>query len=668
MKDVSSHTDVSNKQTAEQTIAGAPRALTALRPRALLFVFTGLLALLIGAVSGIAWGADSPPQVSKSKLQVLAEERDKACVKVLSGTANTEEKAECTKARALYNLEAGADKADPLARLKQCREQLADEETRVKTANDVLEKNTELSVADRQERLTQNANGLRAAKQIFQNCQRGAVEDRRDDQRCERVTKEIDEAASKAKQACSKAGYGNNFNTCFDSVMGCNAAMEEVADETFDSPTTSDDVCQSITTSMGNSCAGLSVFADGRDYRDEEKEAERDRKEAKGDLDDLLNKKKKLEAEIISTQKDIQEQVSDAQYSMRQQERKVAESITSGLEGVSDSQKKAFADAARVYEEMDAAYIGFRKEKRLAANAVADVKDELESVCRATADKKFREAEAQRVKNQKTGRRNVVSATNLAGRTNRKNDAQNRARSVDYMSYYNECMTGVSPEGTAARNKIKSVERQAAAAEAEINDKSAMIEKKRQQMLTDLQKVEAEGTTAQSKIIEQANKNMQSLNEQYNRAMEKAQSKMDTKRQEQALEKQQLDQKLATASQEMQKHEQKSLLAKRATMCTGRAGRMKESAKDRANEGFGSALSEMQSLRSSCLRLSHMTMCLESNPEYEELTKNKVGTEAAWALQPQICKEVSDALDGVEPGDTKRRKNKRPVKDVKTKK
>lgn len=433
-----------------------------------------------------------------------------------------------------------------------------------------------------------------AMQKVCLNAVTGAQENER---RCERLSEEISRSDQAARKACSQAKLGNDYGRCVDQIKACDQAESDIAGETFQRDTPGNDFCD---VEVANNCPNLSAFMDGRDYRQEEKDAERSLKDSKKDLEDALNDQRELQTDIIKQQQAVQEAVSDSQIAMGRKQKEVVESVKNGMQNMSSDQKKAFDDAQKTYNEMDAAYVGLRKQRRDAADAVVDAMNTLETVCRGVAEEKFQKADAQRLAAQAKGRRNLGSSTSMSGQNKRLKMKKAKAKALDYMAFYNECKNGTTKEGAAAKQQIARAERAAASVNAEINDKTAIIENQRQQMLVKLKDMETQASSSQKQLIEQANERLKELGEDYDRSQQKLQTKLTAFQQEQTVKKLRLDQRYQSSQTEMTKYQQESLFAKRRQSCGGRALSMSESARDRIGDGFGSGASEVEALALDC--------------------------------------------------------------------
>ena len=280
-------------------------------------------------------------------------------------------------------------------------------------------------------------------------------------------------------------------------------------------------------------------------------------------------------------------------------------------------------DARSVYHQMDAKYIELRDKARRATSNVRRAQDQLQATCRAAASANYTKAEAARLAAQKQGKRNVGSATGMAGGAKRKAAKDVRARNADYVNFFNECTGGVSPEGRSALNGINKAVDDQKNEEQLIADQSALIESQRLDVLQKLKEMEASVPQKEQKIIEAMNQELKNLDDDYNLAVQQANQKANSLQQEMSGKLMSIQNKLNSAQQDMQKAASESLLSKRRSDCLGRAGSRSETVRDKIAEGFQDGMGEIEAVFSMCKRFP---------PSCSE--------------KPDVCAMANDARDG----------------------
>ncbi len=422
---------------------------------------------------------------------------------------------------------------------------------------------------------------------------------------CQKREDKIDEAAKKAEASCGKAGLDSGsggFDRCFDRVNSCSdaeAAMQSNSDEDEDGPANDkgDEFCNRA---LANNCPAIPDFMDGRDYRQEEKDAEKDRRDTKKDVDDLLEDQQKLQADQIKQKQELNEQLENAARSRVRKSQEIIDNAKKDKENLSEATRKALEDASSIFNQMDAKYIELRDKARRASSNVRRTQDLLQATCRAAANANYSKAEAARIAAQKLGRRNVGSAANMAGASRRKAEKDVRARNADFVAFFNECVGGVSPEGRAALNAINKAADDLKDEEQLIADQSALIEKQRLDVIKKLKDLETSVPPKEQKIIETMNQDLKNLDEDYNLAIKRANEKAASMQQDASTKLMSIQNKLNSAQTEMQKSASEALLAKRRGTCLGKAGRRSESVRNKVAEGFRDAMGEIKTIDNLC--------------------------------------------------------------------
>lgn len=464
----------------------------------------------------------------------------------------------------------------------------------------------------------------RAAQQGYMNALRGGGVDS-DTNQCTRFEERIAKASDEATKQCSNAGIGGGqLARCFVQIDTCtteDAAIDELdeADEGGRQP-----FCDRV---MASKCSGLTRFATGRDYRQEKRDAEKDRLEAKKEVDAILNDQKDLKKDLVQQQRELQEEQMKSAYAQREQEREIANNMKEALAGIGDNQKKAFDDIQKAYNQIDADYIGMRAQIQAAADAVAQAEEELQTQCRAASERKY--AEAEKARKAELAKRSKNVGNNVSGSTARKKAATARQRNIDYTAYLTECTAGVSAEGSAARSKIAAAQRAKASTEKLMNEKAALIEKQRAQMLKKLQDMEGDATNQQSQVIEKVNEQLTAMNEKQQLTAQINQQRIAEFQQNQTSAMQSLQERLNTANQELMRTQQEASLATTRESCAGSTAQRNDSKRERTEEGFSSAIGSIKALDILCRQRGRTPACALS----EEDKKDDVCTVAKNALK-----------------------------------
>ncbi len=472
---------------------------------------------------------------------------------------------------------------------------------------------------------------------------------------CERLNDDITKIGEKATKACSGANLGgSNYGRCFTHISWCRDAEDKILEMAEDDETSDEAFCDA---SLANKCGGLPRYAESRNFREEEKEAERDRLESKRALDELNKERKDAQRDLLKKQREMQEAQQDAAYEVRKMEREIAKDMAAGFKEVQEGQKKAFEDAQRTYQEMDAAYIKMRQESRNMALKVEQAKDEFHGKCIAQAESQFKAAEAARLAAKKNAtKKNSGSASRLAG-TSRRNAANaTRTRNFDYSAYLNECLNAQTGVGKSLSNSVRAAEREKAANDTYLGEQAAMIEQQRQAMLKKLGELEGTTQAQNEEVVKSTNERSQQLYEEQQRIAQKNQARLQEFQQEQQLLMSDIDSRIQTENQQFMRHQSESISAQRRVACSGGAARRSERTADRIGEAFGEAVELVGGVHTMCQQF-------RSNCPIEKVSSSDAGTvrvaasedtpkaEAGFKFSlPQPCVLVNDVdIKGKKP-------------------
>lgn len=423
---------------------------------------------------------------------------------------------------------------------------------------------------------------------------------------CAKYVEKITELNNTARKACTAANLGgSNFEKCFDQIKWCanaeeeieNIVSEEYGDEGDKQQGEDSEICDTV---LANRCPGLPHIMEGRNYREEEKDAERERLLAKREVDELTKERREAQRDMLKQQRELQEAQQDAAYELRKAEREIAKDMSKQFKDIQEGQKRAFEDAQRAYQEMDAAYVKMRHESRQLALKVEEAKDKFHGQCITQAETQFKSAEKERYALKNKRKKNAGSATRLAGSTKRNSLNQTRLRNFDFNAYLNECLNGQTGVGKSLANGVREAERNKEANDQYLKEQAALIEQQRQTMLKKL--MDLEGTTEgqNAEVAKLTNERLQNLSEEQQRIAAKNQARLTEFLQDQQLRLNDIDQRLQTESQQLVKYEQEALVAKRRAICSGRVARKSEASLERLSEGWNSAIGDIENLVSQC--------------------------------------------------------------------
>jgi hypothetical protein len=415
------------------------------------------------------------------------------------------------------------------------------------------------------------------------------------ERKCEKRSTEIKEMAEKATKNCAAAGYGQSLALCYGMIAQCNANDPEIGvDEDDVSP---GEYCNAA---MANKCSGLPAFNDGRDYRAEEKDAERDRKDAKKDVDELMDDDRKAQARQVTEQRELRENQQNEEIAARKAERAIADNIKKTLEGISSDEKAAFEAVQQTYGKMEAEFINMRKQMREAEDMVQQAKDDLQVMCRGSAEKKYQEAEKVRLAALAARKKNVGLGTNVSGSAKRTKAATARARQVDYLAYFSECSNGGSADGRGGVNRIGTAERAKVSAEKFMKEKEQAIETERSRMLEKLKQLEADASNQKSKVVTDANTRLKEMDDERTLIAQQNAARISERKMQNDQESRQLQEKLFTANQELMKTQTKASTAATRNVCQGKQGQRSESRREKVETGFASGHSDVEGLADAC--------------------------------------------------------------------
>ncbi len=418
---------------------------------------------------------------------------------------------------------------------------------------------------------------------------------------CDRLADYVKQDAAKAEEACGKAGFSGRLKECYAKVDQCHKEEIENDEEDIEDAGGAEAYCNKA---LANKCPGLPAFNQGRDYKQEEKEAKKDAKEAKRDLDQAMKKQREEQMDLAKAQREMRENEEDQALANRDAERALASSMKKALVGLSEDQKAAFEAAQGTFTKMEAEYMKMRREARDAADAVEQVKDDLQVMCRASAEKKFAEAEKARLAALAARKKNVGAGTNVSGSSKRTKAAADRARQTNYVAFFNECSSGQSADGVGGNNRIKTAERAKASADKFLAEKAQLIEKERGNMLEKLKQMEADATNRKAKIVEEMNEKLERENENRQSIAKKNAARAAEFSQRQQLAMKSTQDEIDTANKDLMDAHREQSVAGTNLACQGRNGGRSESKRDRLEEGFGASVPAINSAIASCDKMT----------------------------------------------------------------
>ncbi len=430
---------------------------------------------------------------------------------------------------------------------------------------------------------------------------------------CEKLVDTVTRDEAKASEACGKAGFAGRLGACYDKVSTCKADENGIDDLDPEDEGGAGPFCDKA---LANRCPGLSVFNESRDFKQEEKDAKKDQKEAKRDLDDAMKKQREEKIDLAKAQREMRENEEDQALANRDAERALANSLKKALEGLSEDQKAAFEAAQGTFTKMEAEYMKMRKEARDATDMVEQAKDDLQVMCRASAEKKFTEAEKARLAALAARKKNVGAGTNVSGAAKRTKAAADRARQTNYVAFFNECASSPpqSADGVGGYNRIKTAERAKASADKFLAEKSQLIEKERANMLEKLKQMEQDATNRKAKIVEEMNDKLERENENRLSIAKKNAARAAEFSQRQQLSMQSTQDDIDRANKDLQDAQREGAVAGTLLACQGRNGSRSESKRDRLEEGFGSSIGAINGTYEGCNKVTRT--CPASVPSF----------------------------------------------------
>lgn len=438
----------------------------------------------------------------------------------------------------------------------------------------------------------------------------------RDAERCSRAEERVKTDSEKVIENCTKAGYGGKIERCYDMVSGCNDTEMKLSEqlELEDEDPNQPEYCNRV---LANQCPGIPTFNEGRDYRDEKRTAERDRKKAKSDLDEAMDEERRVRKEMMKQQREASETQQNAALEIRDAERAAAKALAQRMEGIAASQKEAFAKAQEEYTKMDAAYVNMRLEVRKAQDAVSEAEDNLQQVCRAAAQNKYNEAEKARLAKDNGRRKN--RGTSVSGSASRNRTATNQRRAFDFAGYLNECLNGITPEGRGGLNAIATKKRAKATQDSYFEDQSKMMEAARSRMLGQLKDMEQDATNMQAKAVKDAEEQLTVMNEKRQLIAQQNQARIAEFNQAQGAAVQSAQEKIQNANVELMKTQREAALATTRETCAGKNARRSETVRDKVETGFGGTLTSINNLESSCRERNRLSCRAEEDIDKSDM-------------------------------------------------
>lgn len=415
--------------------------------------------------------------------------------------------------------------------------------------------------------------------------------------RCEAYSADIDKKVERARSSCSSTGDAD-FKVCLTKISMCSDADRQVSE--YNEEDEGEGYCDAA---LANKCPALPSFMSGRDYKSEKREAETDRKAAKRDLDELMDDDRKQKKELAQQQLDIQEQKQNSAAAFRDAQDKLSKKMENSLQGISDASKKAFDDAQTAANQMEVEYVKMRADARASADMVTQAEDDLQLMCRQSAEKKYAEAEKARLAAEKKGRKNLGTA--ISGAAKRKTSTILRQQAIDYQKYFTECTSGVSADGVGGKNRIATAKRAKDSADKLMAEKAALIEKQRAQMQSKLQQMESEATNQKSKVVQDIQSDLDRLTAEKTRTDQQNQQRIALMSSNNLQANLAMQNKINSANQELMKTAQEASLAVSRMNCAGRNSTKSDTIQDKTNKGFSDSLSDVRSVEQACTRFAN---------------------------------------------------------------
>jgi hypothetical protein len=407
---------------------------------------------------------------------------------------------------------------------------------------------------------------------------------------CQQWISNIQNAHERFMEACTRIGE-RSVQSCFRRADQCREAQSRMDAETGD-----DEDCDSTDASA---CPEL-YAGSSRDHREEQRQADQDRRDNQRQIQDLTKQLGDTQSELARKQMELRQDMEKAAMDFRKAERELMEQLKKTLDEIDAQQAQALDKAQEAYRAMDAEYVKMRDKLRRLQSNINRMRDGQLAQCRGAAQAKYQVAEEARLKARNQGPQNRGSMSSLAGDERRRAQRDMRSRQADYTAFYNECMAGQSPEGRAAQNNINKAQDELRDEEKLVADQSAMLEKQRLEIIQKLKQLEETAKVKKQEAHVRVQQQLQTLRETFEMNQRQNQERMQMAQQEAMQKQQNLQNQLGQAQQQSAQAAQAGNARARAQRCAGRAGRMSESEGQRRSEAVSSVPARFTTLRSLC--------------------------------------------------------------------
>ncbi|CAN5723866.1 hypothetical protein BH10BDE1_BH10BDE1_29590 [soil metagenome] len=415
-----------------------------------------------------------------------------------------------------------------------------------------------------------------------------------DDRACDRFTADISKYLDKVNDSCGSID-GSDVAKCVTKVSACNQAERDVNEYNEESESESTDYCDSA---LANKCPALPSFMNGRDYKADKKDAESARKDAKKELDDLMDDDRKNKADIAKQQLDIQKQQEASAKAFRDAQDELNKRMVDSLAGIDNDTKAAFKDAQSAANTMEVQYVKMRADARAVSDGITQAQDQLQVVCRGAAEKKYAAAESARLAAEKKGRKNLGTA--ISGSAKRTKTTILRQQAIDYQKYFTECTGGVSAEGVNAKNQIAAAQRAKDNSDKLMADQMALIEKQRSQMQASLAQMETDAKNKKSKVVEDIQTAFTKLTKDKASTDALNQQIIAQKANENLQANLSMQNKIAEANRTLMTTQGEASIAVKRMSCAGQSARRSETQQDKYTKAYGAAASDVRNLARAC--------------------------------------------------------------------
>jgi hypothetical protein len=329
--------------------------------------------------------------------------------------------------------------------------------------------------------------------------------------RCEYALRRFDDA-NKQIRGCTSAN-------CLKRVVACTEGEESIGAASLAAGAFDPTGCAQTLSSSACPERGAGTVSD---FRTQLKDAESRLRDARRDNLDAQKEMTETQKDFRKSITDLQKRARDGEKEIRDRQQQATDDLKKAMQELDASKMKALEDSRKKYDEIDVEYIKMRDKVRRDVSKVADLKIKHQVDCRNEAERKYRESEAlllKRLQEENSITKNQ-SFSSAAGYYNRQKRKKRKELSMNYTGFFNDCLAGTSPAGSAALAAIASIEREKADNEKQMIDMAARLEKLRLEQIDRLKQIEQMVEEQKQALVKQVEQRMQNLQQDYQRAMQ----------------------------------------------------------------------------------------------------------------------------------------------------